>query len=336
MIQASASCPDCQQLFCPSCLGPLGRCLECEAKASYQELPVEERSSHTKRASGSLAATAEESAMASGHPEKPSRYSKHSSGSLSAAKDKPATSFRRMAEQERETSGKPGQQQHYSDTPRYLTATRWAIGIAILAGLGWFAIAQYQTIERARQAQHRPDGKGKLASQLSGATSAVTVEDLMTQLETGEDSPEAAAAADDLLKQIETGQAGDVPPAAPGKAQLRRTETLPEEPRQQTRYTRWQAAQQPYKLAVSIVSPPTGSQVRGITAVTARVMGAVNINRLEFQVNGQWQGLSNHPPFRFEWDTSSQHNGPATLRVIAFDQLGKVHASLPIKVVISN
>ncbi|MNK65377.1 hypothetical protein D3C87_846700 [compost metagenome] len=87
---------------------------------------------------------------------------------------------------------------------------------------------------------------------------------------------------------------------------------------------------------VSLLAPASGAKVKGLIAVNAQIEGQGYIDRVEFLVDGQWQGLSNRPPFTFDWDTTGSANGSRTLEIVAYEPSGTRHASRRVRVTVAN
>ena len=77
-------------------------------------------------------------------------------------------------------------------------------------------------------------------------------------------------------------------------------------------------------------------RVHGQTEVGAELTGLETIGRIEFDVNGQTQDITNVAPFRFAWDTTHTANGPATLRVVVYDEAGLARSSSTVRVKVDN
>lgn len=92
----------------------------------------------------------------------------------------------------------------------------------------------------------------------------------------------------------------------------------------------------PKPLTIALGGLKGGQKIRGVAVVSARIGGEGMLDHVELLVNGQWQGLSNQAPYRFEWDTTGNANGPVTVQVVAFDATGRKIASKPVKVTIQN
>lgn len=92
----------------------------------------------------------------------------------------------------------------------------------------------------------------------------------------------------------------------------------------------------PKPLTVALGGLRSGQNLRGVAIVSAQVRGDGMLDHVELLVNGQWQGLTNQAPYRFEWDTTGNPNGPCSVQVVAFDATGRKIASRPVRVTIRN
>jgi hypothetical protein len=92
----------------------------------------------------------------------------------------------------------------------------------------------------------------------------------------------------------------------------------------------------PLPWKVSLLSPSPGARVKGLITVSAQIEGQGALERVEFLVNGEWQGLSNRPPFTFDWETTSVRNGVQTLEIVAYEPSGAKHASRRVRVTVAN
>lgn len=337
-IRAEAACPDCNRIFCASCLNPFGQCLECGARHPRQR---------------PTAAMLEEPAGTG-----PGRKRMHR---------------------------RPGRERGGRRTaPRrlHLGVGRFVIGAAIVAGIGALLSWQYRSLERALVGSKGIAGRlGTLGANVGAYKRQVEehgkdLDEIMGRIESGQYSPEDAAAVDDLLTRIESGQA-DLNTLAVGTRQkLEKARSLLEtRAAYQARGEEYAGedtggkSARPYQgppirlrvgagdhaaarargadavahrisprskpLEISITSPVQGARLHGMAIVSARLVGQ-GVDRVEFQVNGQWQGLSNQPPYRYEWDTTGVRNGAVTLRVVAYDTSGRQVASRPVRVTVQN
>lgn len=78
-----------------------------------------------------------------------------------------------------------------------------------------------------------------------------------------------------------------------------------------------------------------GQTVRGLVPVKVRLTGGSAPLNVELHVNGSWVGMANHPPYQFDWDTSTQPPGRYKVQAIATDPAGANHASSPVWVTVA-
>lgn len=95
-------------------------------------------------------------------------------------------------------------------------------------------------------------------------------------------------------------------------------------------------APQPGAVGVRIGGLASRQQVHGMVTVNTQLQGIEQLDHVELLVNGQWQGLSNQPPYKFEWDTSGNPNGPCTVQLVAYDAEGNKYASMKVPIKIAN
>lgn len=258
---------------------------------------------------------------------------------------------------------------------RKRTVTRWAIAGVVLAGIGGLIYFDYVKFKEfaANGVKLHHKATATLPDQAGGGAQG-NYEALVSRLESGEVTDAEVAETEALMAKIESGQAidsnsqmaakqlmalaQDPQKAARLKAQSEQSKKLwaqlsawsSEEGEAETVVT----AQEPQRAIApprpKRVAPPpapkpmtvalgglrSGQRVRGVAVVNARMGGEGMLDHVELLVNGQWQGLSNQAPYRFEWDTSGNPNGPVTVQVVAFDVNGRKVASKPVKVTIQN
>lgn len=94
--------------------------------------------------------------------------------------------------------------------------------------------------------------------------------------------------------------------------------------------------EEPPALRVSIVAPSPGARLCGQLRIDADLSGTTEVERVEFDVNGQPQTTSTEPPFRFDLDTTALPNGPATLRMVAYGADGLTQSASSVRVRIAN
>ncbi len=241
--------------------------------------------------------------------------------------------------------------------------TRILLGSLVLGGIGWILSFQYgvfkdfatQAIATRTKLQGMPAAGGgrsaDMASMMqrleSGAVTEADVaatERLMARIQDGEtvdtgqrdaltqlsrltqQSASAPAASDPQTQKLWamlsdwSNEAVDAPEARPVAA--------PNPPKPQ------KAKPLPWK--VSLLTPSSGARVKGLVMVSARIEGQGALDRVEFLVNGEWQGLSNRPPFTFEWETTGVRNGVQTLEIVAYEPSGAKHASRRVRVTVAN
>ena len=78
-----------------------------------------------------------------------------------------------------------------------------------------------------------------------------------------------------------------------------------------------------------------GQKVRGMFPIRVFLTGNTTALNVELQVNGSWIGMANHPPYQFEWDTSTFAPGRYKLQAIATEPGGGTHASPPLWVTVT-
>jgi len=317
-IRAQAACPDCQKIFCASCLNPFGQCMDCGARNPKQKPTVA-----PPRGDGGKG--------------------------------------KRRAQRKRFALG----------TTRVAIGLAILGGVAAFAN--WQLGLIKSSMPKGKRGTTTVAGNVE-AYRKSVDAHGKDLADIMGRIESGEYSDEDSQAVDDLMAKIESGQtvrrldkatmdrlekakamldrgqggagADRGLEAAEGDyggkgtyegppIRLRVGESRPEPHAGSVRGRQVAVAYRPRPVKVAITSPSQGARVRGSTVVAARLSGD-DVQRVEFQVNGQWQGISNQPPFRFDWDTTGLRNGQVTLRVVAFDSTGRSHASPPLRVTVHN
>lgn len=243
---------------------------------------------------------------------------------------------------------------------RQRALVRWGLGGAVVAGLLGLVIADYGML------RHTVDQASSRMRQSRGQDADTVLERLDDRPVSGED----AARLDQMLDRADKGLSPDrgqqdvarrlARPGLPGSAPRRNAHGAP--PGLWARLSKIEnehaGAPPPHPAApppaphrpgaplavltraeswqVGLVGLRAGQKIKGVAAVNARVAGSGLVEHVELQVNGQWQGLCNQLPYRFEWDTRGNPNGPATLRVVVFEPGGKRHASAPIRITIAN
>lgn len=117
--------------------------------------------------------------------------------------------------------------------------------------------------------------------------------------------------------------------AAPATAKAPTAATAP-------RFKAAAATPAPAPIDVRIGGLVAHQLVHGMTTITTQLQGIEQLDHVELLVNGQWQGLSNQPPYKFEWDTSGNPNGPCTVQLVVYDAEGNKHASRKVPIKIAN
>jgi Bacterial Ig domain/Repeat of unknown function (DUF5648) len=84
------------------------------------------------------------------------------------------------------------------------------------------------------------------------------------------------------------------------------------------------------------ISSPTAGNVSGTVMVSASASDNVGVTRVDFYLNGLLVGSDSTAPYQFSWNTTSQANGAATLRAVAFDAAGNSGQSPLVSVMVSN
>lgn len=229
--------------------------------------------------------------------------------------------------------------------------TRSLLGALVLAGVFGILSAQYgafKDLARKASESRRPatparEELDRLWQQLeAGAVSDADVEateKLMARIQGGEALDPGQRQAWDLLARRFRAQGA--PPQA-GDPQARKLWALlsdwaNEDERPAPAPARPKPSPtQPVPWRVSLLSPAPGATVKGQVAVRARIEGQGYIERVEFLVDGEWLGLSNRPPFTFDWDTTGGANGSKVLQVVAYEPSGARHASKRLRVMVTN
>lgn len=312
-IRASAPCLDCKRIFCPSCLNPFGQCLLCGGK----------------------------------NP-----------------KVKPTMAPEALNAKEAKSKGK----RKYRS--QHLGAKRLILSLLVIVGIGAVLNWQYSTVKKivSKGGKNKPN----IAANVGAYDKAVrdhgmSTEEVLDRIESGKYSKEDSDQVDALMRDVEggtaksrmgakelsrlerakemVGDAGDQvapeefrprmgrlkPGAYEGPPIRLRVGSGPDRAPAEAR-----VAQRGPQVGILITSPGPGQRVHGNAIVAASVQGGGAVDRVEFQVNGAWQGIANRAPFRFDWDTSAVRNGAVTLRMVAYDSAGSPHASRPVKVLVQN
>lgn len=244
-------------------------------------------------------------------------------------------------------------------------AVRLVLGGLILAGIGTVLSFQYgvfkdfatQAAATRKKMPGLPKGQGQadLASMMSRLESGVvtdadveTTERLMARIQNGEAVDTGQRDALTKLSRLSQ-KSGNPPPASDPQAQKLwamlsdwSNEEAAEDPAAVAPASRPAAnapkpgVAKPASWKVSLLTPASGTKVKGLVTVNARIEGQGYIERVEFLVDGEWQGLSNRPPFTFDWDTSGTANGARTLEIVAYEPSGAKHASRRVRVTVAN
>lgn len=308
-------CHDCGKPFCSSCLNWKGLCAACAPQYPAQAAPEA--------------------------PAPPNR--------------------KRKAKQAKDLSYTGGLNRHKGWRRRL---TRAVLATLMLAGVGWVLSVQYGVFKDfATQA-------GKTRQQMKGMQAggrSADMASMMQRLEAGVVTDADVAETERLMASISNGEAVDTgqrdaltklsrlyqqksedvakadPQAQKIWALLSEWSNEEDAPASQpapaaTSRPRAASAQKatavPWKVA--LVAPAAGAKVKGLVMVNARIEGQGYIDRVEFLVNGDWQGLSNRPPFTFDWDTTGASNGTKTLEIVAYEPSGAKHASRRVRVTVAN
>jgi hypothetical protein len=330
-IRAAAACANCERIFCASCLNQYGQCLPCGHKFPKSKPTV--------------ATQAEVEAAKVGRKFKPRPKRGHFQsgsrlviGAIVLGAIGTAAYFQ------------------YDLIKRSMPAKKK--GSVSIAG----NIDAYKKQVDAH-GKDLDDIMGRIEANKYSPEDEAALENLMANIESGKqdlktfdqatlDRLEKARAMVEVggAKRGGVGESGDdgysLPGAEPARGgkpyqgpaiRLRVGEGRPQGETAGNRYAmaRQQPVYRPKPLKVAMTSPGSGARLSGNAVISANVTGD-GIDRVEFQVNGQWQGVSNQPPFRFDWDTSGTRNGPVTLRVVAYDSAGKPHSSRAVRVTVQN
>lgn len=333
-IRAAATCPDCNRIFCASCLNPFGQCLECGARNPRQKPTV---------------------------------------APLQDSEDAPGA--RRGKGKGAGKLGRPKPKKNHFGVGRLAIGALILIGIGAVLNWQYQTLKAAVPGNKGQAGGLGAVGANVGAYNRQVEAHGKDLNDIMGRIESGQYSEDDAAAVDDLMNRVQSGQANLNSFDVGTQQKLKKAKSLldtgasyqargeeyagedtgggaarsykgppirlrvgsGERPdRAGARAgAEYQTAYKPKPLKVDIMSPSSGARVRGTTVVSARLTGD-GIDRVEFQVNGQWQGLSNQPPYRYEWDSTSVRNGAVTLRVVAYDSSGRPHASRPVRVTVHN
>jgi hypothetical protein len=87
---------------------------------------------------------------------------------------------------------------------------------------------------------------------------------------------------------------------------------------------------------VKLSSPASGSVVRGIVTLIANALDNAKVNMVLFQLNGRLLFATNHPPYRYDLDTTKYPNGPHTIKVYAYDASDNCGESTPVVINVDN
>lgn len=249
---------------------------------------------------------------------------------------------------------------------------RWAIAGAVLAAVGGLIYFDYTKFKEFSEAGVKMHHKAVETLPGQGAGQQSNYDALVSRLESGEITDAEYAETEALMAKITSGGTVD----QPGKDFMNRLSAMAQDPQKAARLkaqseksrklwamlgewseeeaheppapggqpTRAIARPQARQVAPPAHKPMTvalgglraGQTIRGVTVVRAQLGGEGMLDHVEFLVNGQWQGLSNQPPYRFEWDTSGNPNGPCTVQAVAYDGTGRKISSRPVRVTIQN
>ncbi len=91
----------------------------------------------------------------------------------------------------------------------------------------------------------------------------------------------------------------------------------------------------PSPPTVLITTPNNGAVVSGTVTITAQASGQSRIRRVEFYIDGGFLDSDSSFPYQIDWDTSSNLNGPHTIKAIVHDR-EELTASHQIQVTVSN
>ncbi len=248
--------------------------------------------------------------------------------------------------------------------------TRFILGSLILAGLGWIVSFQYGVFKDfALQAGESRKKLKNVSGLTAGSGRSADLATMMQRMENGAVTEADVEATERLMARIQDGESVDTGqretmdklskltesgPAADAASdpQTRKlwamlSEWSNEDVKPDSRPSRRAAPSRPnpakakaapktMQWKISLLAPSSGATVKGLVTVKAQIEGQGYIDRVEFLVNGEWQGLSNRPPFTFDWDTSGSANGAKTLEIVAFEPTGARHASRRLKVTVAN
>lgn len=87
---------------------------------------------------------------------------------------------------------------------------------------------------------------------------------------------------------------------------------------------------------VDVAAPASGSTVSGTVNVQVKATDNVAVGKVDFYVDGVYQGPDTAAPYAFVWDTTSASNGSHQIYARAYDTSGNAGASGILTVVVSN
>lgn len=86
---------------------------------------------------------------------------------------------------------------------------------------------------------------------------------------------------------------------------------------------------------VSVVSPASGSTVKGLVSVDVSATDNVGVSRVELVVNGKLVGSDTVAPYSFSWDSKTSADGATSVTAAAYDAAGNV-ATRSVSVTVAN
>ncbi len=89
--------------------------------------------------------------------------------------------------------------------------------------------------------------------------------------------------------------------------------------------------------AITLTTPPAGSQLSGSVTVTAVASDDVAVASVQFLLDGADLGARDTaPPYAVSWETAATGDGPHTLTAVAFDSSGNTTMAEAVAVTVSN
>lgn len=88
---------------------------------------------------------------------------------------------------------------------------------------------------------------------------------------------------------------------------------------------------------VAVLGPTEGQIVSGVTNITVDASDDSGIEPfVSIYVNKSLRAMKNRGPYTYEWDTTREENGPASIEVTAVDQANNFARAEPVNVIVQN